>query len=324
MKKLTFLFLIFIISITPIANAELMPRDFITEVSKGNVPGHELVHKSAQNPDITNTWECLWENGTAYVWPPTAIRMNVSSDNVADAVSVGEWSGGGAWNVTIVGLDTNWAEISETVQLNGQNNVTTTNSYLRINHFYVVEANQSAGLTGTNVGNIFIGTGALVGGVPPTVYGQIGVSGGIGHGRALASMYAVPVNHTIFVISLFYSSDEDKEINFALRYRPFGEAWKFRDYQHVYRTDVVLTPQHPIRFEGRTDISICALGNVNASSVSGGYDLLVVEDEYLSESILDWSDGEVSYVVARDPTVLYAVLIGMIVMALFNVASRRG
>lgn len=304
-----------VISLLPInlVLAAQVPRDFLTEVSKGNIPGHRQIHKGAQNPIVGTTWECIWENGSVVAFPPTATRLNISSTDADDAAG-----GTGAWNVTIIGLDANWVEINETIQLNGQINVTTVNSYIRTNFFYIREAGSSL----TNEGNIHAGTGVVAAGVSPVVYNLIGVSGGIGHGRALSSFYSVPINHTAFIMNIYASSNEDKKFDFGVHVRVYGEGWMFRDIIHVYRTDVTYTYDIPMRIEEQSDISLCAKIGVGTAAVSGGYCLLLVDNDVLGDAILDWSDGTTSGTTSKDPTIIFAIFLGVVLIALLALVIR--
>lgn len=62
--------------------------DFFLELGKGNVPGHTLMAKFGENPDIDLGFETIWDAGGVYV-PPTQARLhNVASNLAADAGTV--------------------------------------------------------------------------------------------------------------------------------------------------------------------------------------------------------------------------------------------
>lgn len=314
LRKFLIVFLVVVLFLPiHLTMAAQVPRDFLTEVSKGNIPGHEQIHRGAQNPTVGTTWECIWENGSAVSFPLIAIRLNISSSDTDDVAG-----GTGAWNVTIIGLDASWLEINETIQLNGQNNVTTVNSYIRINFFYIREA----GSSNTNEGNIYAGTGTLAAGIPPSTYNLIGVSGGTGHGRALSSFYSVPINHTAFILNIYTSSNEDKKFDVGINIRAYGEGWTFRDIFHIFRTDVVYTYDIPLKLEEQSDIRLCAKVGTGTAAVAGGYCLLLVENDVLNDAILDWSDGTTSGTTSKDPTVIFAIVLGVIGLALLALAIR--
>ena len=83
-------------------------------------------YKFGYNAAVSSTEETVWMQGGRYVWPTSASTMTISSADANDTSA-----GTGAQTVTINGLDANYAEISETVTMDGQIAATTTNSYLR-------------------------------------------------------------------------------------------------------------------------------------------------------------------------------------------------
>lgn len=137
--------------------------------------------------DITTTPETIWGQGGLLV-PPTAARIHaIVSSSVNDA------SGGtGARTVKISGVDTNWAEISETVTLNGTTSVNTTNSYRFINEMRVL----TAGSGGASAGNI-----TATAATDSTVTSLIAT----GQTLSFVAAYAVPAGFTAFV-SCYHSS----------------------------------------------------------------------------------------------------------------------
>ena len=76
-----------------------IPADFYTEVSKGNVVGHDKISKFGANPtiNIADGFATVWDGGGTYVAPTQARIHDVVSDAAADAgtvVSSGTATGG--------------------------------------------------------------------------------------------------------------------------------------------------------------------------------------------------------------------------------------
>jgi len=101
--------------------------------------------------------------GQANFLPMIGIQTDLSPSSAIDIVSsqqlkiksttANDTNGGtGAWTVKIYGLDSNYAEISETVTMNGTTAVTTVNSYIAVNYMKVV----TVGTLKVNDGNIII------------------------------------------------------------------------------------------------------------------------------------------------------------------------
>ena len=151
---------------------------FDLQVSRGQIAGHRAVFQSGYSTLVTtNQNYAVWNRAANYTFPASASVMTLSSSATGD---VGQ-------SVLIEGLDANYAEISEVLVLNGQNAVTSTKSYLRINAMTVI--------VDSPTGNIYFGTGALTAGVPANVYGFISA----GDNHQLAAFYTVPAGHTLYI-----------------------------------------------------------------------------------------------------------------------------
>lgn len=166
---------------------------FDLQVARGFIEGHKTLFKFGNNPDINGSLETIWSQGGIYSYPAAAIQMKVSSSSASDTAL-----GTGARTVFVYGLDANYREISETVTLDGQTAVLTTNSYLRVSRAYVV----TAGSGGTAAGDIYVGTGVVTAGVPATVYAVIT----LGENQTTMAVWTVPAKHTLYVYRGFFSA----------------------------------------------------------------------------------------------------------------------
>ena len=166
---------------------------FELQVARGHIEGHKTLFKFGSNPDINGSLETVWSQGGIYSYPAAAIQMKVSSSSTDDAAL-----GTGARTVFIYGLDANYNEITEVVTLNGQTEVLTVNSYLRVSRAYVV----TAGSGETAAGTIYVGTGVVTAGVPATVYAVIT----LGENQTTMAVWTVPAKHTLYVHRGFFSA----------------------------------------------------------------------------------------------------------------------
>jgi len=155
---------------------------FELQVARGQIQAHSVVTIAGYNSDVDTAWEMITPVGNLS-YPAAALQMTVSSAD-ADDTSAGT----GARTVLITGLDANYAVISETVTMNGQTAVTTTNSFLRINAMLVT----TAGTSLANEGIIYIGSGTVTSGVPATIYNVIAA----GFNNSTSSQYTVPAGFT--------------------------------------------------------------------------------------------------------------------------------
>lgn len=146
---------------------------FDLQVARGQIQGHSTVNIYGYQPSVSTTSIPVWENATAYTYPVAAAVMYLSGSN------------GDTAQINIVGLDANYAPISETVTLNGTTPVATTKSFLRINSMFV-----SVGSATNPAGAVYLkNSGGTV------TYAQINA----GIGRTQAALYTVPAGYTYFL-----------------------------------------------------------------------------------------------------------------------------
>ncbi len=149
--------------------------DFNLQVARGQIPGVSLVNLYGYQASVDGTFIPIWENATAYTYPPNGgVQMLLYSSSASDT------------NVSVLidGLDANYAMISETLVLtNGATGVTTVNTYLRINSIRVVGSVNP-------VGNLNLSSSDKV-----TPYAKILV----GVGKNQTSMYTVPAGYTFYL-----------------------------------------------------------------------------------------------------------------------------
>jgi len=149
---------------------------FELQVSRGQVDGHTPINIFGFSTTVGSTalgpvWEGLTLSGGNYAYPSSAAALVLVSDSASDT---------SALSVRIDGLDASFAPISETIAMNGTTNVTTTNSFLRINLMTTTN--------GLNVGNITAK-------ISSTTYAKITA----GIGQTQMSIYTVPKGYTFYL-----------------------------------------------------------------------------------------------------------------------------
>jgi hypothetical protein len=153
----------------------------------GSAPGISHVQLHGYNGGITTTYEAVWPESGAYTVLSAAMSSPycASTDNTNDKAA-----GTGCLTMRVSGVNTSYAEFSETVTLNGQTSVTlTTSNVLFINKLECL----TTGSSFANTGTIRCGTGSNTAGVPAVVHAHMI----IGVGQSQSAMYAVPDNHTL-------------------------------------------------------------------------------------------------------------------------------
>lgn len=200
----------------PSITSEDKTEPFELQATRGMVAGHKPLFKFGLNSDINGSIETVWSHSSLYVYPTTAAVMKVSSTSADDAAA-----GTGARTVIVAGLDADYNEISETVTLNGQTAVLTTNSFIRVFRAYVV----TAGSGGTAAGTIYVGAGSVTAGVPATVYAVIE----IGDNQTVMAMWTVPAGYTFYIYRGTFSAASNNAAQYVLgkfMVRPFGGVFR--------------------------------------------------------------------------------------------------
>lgn len=172
-----------------------LTEPFELQVARGQITGHRSVVVFGYNPDVDQTRVTVWPHTGIIPFPAAALQMKVSSSSTDDTAA-----GTGARTVYVEGLDANHREISETVTLNGQTAVLTTQSFLHINDAYVA----SAGSGNSAAGDIYFGTGTVTAGVPATVYDLIKLD----YNRRITGSYTIPAGYTGYLVEGLFSAGQ--------------------------------------------------------------------------------------------------------------------
>jgi hypothetical protein len=113
------------------------PRSIFMEAEQANTTERSFGMPLLSNDDIF-----------VFISNPAGIQLQVSSSSTNDTSA-----GTGARTINVDGLDHTWNPISETITLNGQNPVNTTDTnWLRINKIWV----ETAGSGGVNEGDLYV------------------------------------------------------------------------------------------------------------------------------------------------------------------------
>src|SRR6056300_415175 len=231
---------------------------FYLQVARNQISFHKSNFKFGFNADVDDSLETVWAQGGLYSYLASASVLKVSSSSTADTSA-----GTGARTVELSGLDTNYDEISETVTLNGQTAVNTTNEFLRINRMVV----RSAGSGGQNAGVIYAGTGTVTTGVPANKYATIA----IGDNQTLMAIWTVPANHTAYLLQTdvtVATTQNNKYCTASLVARPYGEVFQVKDRFVKAESQTTLTYSLPLEFEEKTDIEYRAIGDSAGADIA--------------------------------------------------------
>lgn len=228
----------------------------------GFLNGWRNQHKFATKLDVSTSLVDIWTHSSSLIYLSSAETMNIASSSVNDTNS----SGSGARTIRLFGLDNSYNEIQEDVILNGNSNVPTTNSYLRVYRMYVL----TAGNTGANEGDITATSSSS-----STVQAIIST----GYNQTLQSQYTVPSGYYALVSNLIMSTRISDAARIQAETREFGGVFRpqriFNIYQETFQD--IFNPYFLI--PPKTDMRIRAIktGGSETVEVNVAYTIYLVD-----------------------------------------------
>ena len=120
--------------------------NYTQRITKGIIDRTGIFNIDGINKDVDTTEETIWNVGGNWSRLSSAQTMSIVSSSLSDTSVAGI----GARMIRVIGLDENYDEISENINLLGIVPVITTNSFLIIHYLTII----TCGSNSTNVGNI--------------------------------------------------------------------------------------------------------------------------------------------------------------------------
>jgi hypothetical protein len=228
---------------------------FELQVSRGQVPYHAPANIFAYGttPATAGLFRTVWENmaTTDYVFPSSASTMTLVSTVNTDTATI-----------TISGLDASYNLLSENLVLNGTTNVTTVNSYFRINNISVSvgsATNPTGVVTLSGGGNVYaqINTTTVSGSTTSIGVSQMGV-------------YTVPNGYTFYGWRYgAYSSFNGNTANYTT-YRAITNASSGVEkviVQTPFNTNYEVQRHFPFGYAAGTDLRFQIASSVATAAV---------------------------------------------------------
>lgn len=228
--------------------------DLRFDIGRGLFSNVSHVHKFGFNPDVDSNSdpETVWSAGGLYPWSSLATTQTLYclSTSASDTM-----------DLTIEGLDENYALQTETVTLTGTTAVTTTNTFIRV--FRMV----APGNVGTITARVTSGTG--------TVVAQIDAS----KGQTLMAVYTIPAGHYGLLLCGDFAVQKSEDAQVQFFQRPHGGDFHIAHmgevFQGVYRYDFPI----PLKLAAKTDLDIrCAEVESNNTRTTANFDLILVKE----------------------------------------------
>lgn len=207
----------------------------------------------------------IWPLGGIYRHPSGVTDMTISSDSMEDGAG-----GTGALTARVTGLDSRSDEVRQTVILDGQNEVALP---IALRRAYRIEV-LTAGSTEQNVGMIYVGSGAVVVGVPANVFAVIEPL----LNESLMTPFTVPRKMTGYISVLGASIGGTKDLTLLLVVREPGEVFRVKCVEHV-RSAVMTAPLDiPIRVPSMSDVELRGFVDVSKINVAAAYGIVLIDE----------------------------------------------
>ena len=241
-----------------------MQVPFYTRVAQGQVPGYSSFSVFGYNPDLDQTEESVWPDGGVVPHPTSESQLTIVS---TDANDDGDPAGTGARTVYIEGLDEDYEVVSETITMNGTTGVTTTNSYLYVNQFYVV----TVGSGEANAGTITAKVGA-------TLYDIIAA----GYNNRTTAHYCVPAGYTAYLLEGIFTAGQDSGstgvTGYLKQHGPDG-VLRVGAVSAINNGSVKYDFANPYQVPEKNCIGASAIGSANNNLVSAYFNILLVQND---------------------------------------------
>lgn len=255
--------------------------DWLIQVSKGQVPGHSIIHQFGKNTAVGSSLAPVC-NGGNYQTPTSAASLEILSDQNQD-----QPGGNGAHKVTVQGLNSSWNEITEEVTLSGTTAVALSNQFIRVYGMYVSESGRYANQAQASQRGTLTLRGAG-GGVTWATIPTIATN--FGAGESLIGAYTVPAGFTAFILSQIFSIDGNKSANLYFFNRSDANDVS-SPYTGIMKAQSIYTGASSVyQFEHKANESYSEYTDIGflANYTSGGtasiaveFELLLIENTYL-------------------------------------------
>ena len=224
-------------------------------VAAGHYQGLSHIHKFGAVPAMSqNTTGTIWDvDDTNYPWASfdTAGTLSIPAVNASD----------NGKSIVLVGLDSDYLELTETVTVSSSEAITTTRSFKRIFRAYVI--NGSA----TNVGDIVVQKGG-------TTVATIKA----GKAQTLMAIYTVPAGKAGYLLKGVATCQAGADATGDMFVRYFGQdsfrvghTFEVSGGGGEYNYDFGI----PIKIPAKSDIDVRASVRSNNARVTAAFDLLL-------------------------------------------------
>lgn len=219
-------------------------------VRRGNVPTMSGIDKFGYLPTAGSAYKTVWDGDSVYAYPSSAVPMTATSDEAGTDQGV---------EITIQGLDANYAEISETVTLNASGVATTDADFLRVFRAFVSNGTDLTGdIAITNTGVTYA-----------KIFAEMQ--------QTLMAVYTIPAGKRGYLISGNISVEKAQPVVAKLMIRRPGGVLRVSGLISTFGTPFQRVWQLPPVLGQKTDIEIRAKAGAT-TSIAAGFEILLEDD----------------------------------------------
>lgn len=216
-------------------------NDYMLSISKGEIPGHSTIFKFGFNATVGTTEAVIWDAGGNYIFLDAAETLDIVSDDSQDTDG-----GNGAHDVIIYGLDNDFNEITEIINLNGLTPVTTVNSYIRTYRAHILNSGNPSPVGDGNLGTI-----KFTASTTATLQAQMEPE----NGQTLMCIYTVPAGKTAYVTGVSFGCGKGKEAVIKGKVRNgIGGAFSVKYQQLIFESIFYGTLIVPFKVTEKLDV----------------------------------------------------------------------
>lgn len=245
-------------------------RDYFLDIARGYVSNHTYVKKFglAENIDTADGYVDIWDGCNV-----AAASKTYTFSTAADIDSLSSSDNGDTQDVTVVGLDTNWDEVTQTITLTGQTRAALTTSLIRVYRMY------NAGTTDF-AGNVFCFKNvALTDGVPNTAANIRAIVQGANN-QTLMAIYTIPAGYTGYLVRGWANQAINKTAANTIKFmaREFGGVFRVQRTQGLNSvgSSLVETDEKlPFVIPEKTDLKVMANTTANDMALGAGFDIVL-------------------------------------------------
>jgi len=217
----------------------------------GEFSNADGIHKYGFNEGVGTSWETIWEQGGAVTFVSTAAVVGIPSGS-QDASNDGV-------EITVEGLDEDYAEQSVTLTLDASGDATSTETFIRVNRAFVSGSTALAADVDIEIGS--------------TTVAHIDAD----HQQTLQNIYTVPAGKKAYLRRVHCSTaTKNKDVQVRVWARENGGVFRTRDTFGIFEGAYEKEYDVALVFGEKTDIQIQAISESSNTKVSAGFDLIVV------------------------------------------------